>query len=68
MNYKSFIIESQSIDECVWHSTTGAMSIVGTRTVYAVRSSVSSVVYAIKRSAELARTAIDKNAHRWLKS
>jgi hypothetical protein len=68
MHYKGFIIESQSINECIWHSKTGSMSIVGTRTVYAVRSSVSSVVFAIKHSAELARTAIDKNAYRWLKN
>jgi hypothetical protein len=66
MDYKSFKIETETVDECRWDEETASFLVVGQRTVYKIIGVQDRLVYGIQQSLEAAQKTIDKHGTRWL--
>ncbi|GAB3964308.1 hypothetical protein GCM10028806_01720 [Spirosoma terrae] len=65
MDYKSFTIEVETVDECRWDEETATFLVVGQRTVYKIIGIQDRLVYGIRQSMEAAQKTIDKHGTRW---
>lgn len=66
MDYKSFKIETETVDECRWDEETASFLVVGQRTVYKIMGVKDQLVYGMRQSVEAAQKTIDKHGGRWL--